>query len=452
MRVLIAVHHYPPNRMGGAELLAQRQARWLQAHGVETRVVCVETVSFGAPGVTWQDSILDDIPVRRLHMQYRDTTTALRAAFEDTSLAEIFDNIISDWQPDIVHLVSGYLLGTAPLRAAQVHDVPTVLTLTDFWFLCPTIQLLKGDGSLCKGPETIECIRCLQDNRRLVRTLDQRMPRLVQSFWQTAAAHPSLGDRFGVAALVDALNSRQDALMRALERVDAILAVTNFLADMYRKNGLTSPKMSVKPNGLDMDKFATYPPRLQSDEIVFGYMGQISPIKGVDVLLRAFHRVRTENPGRSLQLRIYGKWNAESGYAKKLEALARGDSAVVFAGTYEHTRALELLSRMDALIVPSVWYENAPIVIQEAFAAGTPVIGTNVGGISELVKHDVNGLLFARGDAADLARNMQRIIVEPELVKRLAANIPPVRAYQQDMDELMDVYARVVRRPSEVPA
>lgn len=438
--------------MGGAELLAQRQARWLKARGIETRVVCVETVSFGAPSVTWQDDTLDDIPVRRLHVRYTDSTAALRAAFDNSTLTDIFAALIADWTPDLVHLISGYLLGTAPLRAAQAYNVPTVVTLTDFWFLCPTIQLLKGDGSLCEGPETLECVRCLQDNRRVIRAIDERAPQVMQAFWQTASDLPILGTRFGVQPLVDVLNRRQVELMRALAQADSLLAVTHFLAEMYVKNGLDSPNLIVKPNGLELDKFDAYPPRAATDEIVFGYMGQISPIKGVDILLRAFQRLREANPNQHLHLMLYGKLNAEPSYANKLARLTGGGSSVIFAGTYEHARALELLANMDALVVPSTWYENAPIVIQEAFAAGTPVIGTNVGGISELVTHGENGLLFARGDAADLARMMQRMIDEPQLVKQLRANIPPTRTYPQDMAELMEVYMRVLAKNKQVVA
>lgn len=438
--------------MGGAELLAQRQARWLVAHGVEARVVCVETVSFGAPRVTWQDDELDTIPVRRLHVQYSDTNAALRAAFDDATLVARFSEWVGEWKPDMMHLISGYLLGTAPLRAAQAHDVPTVVTLTDFWFLCPTIQLLKGDGTLCEGPETLECVRCWQDRRRIVHAIDERAPQVMQAFWRTAAAHNVPGELFGVSPLVEVLKLRKAELMRALNGVDAVLAVTHFLAEMYRRNGLTSSNLMVKPNGLDLDKFAAYPPRAPDDEIVFGYMGQISPIKGVDILLRAFHLVRDANPNKRMRLLVYGKLNAEPGYVKKLERLSHGDAAVKFAGTYEPARALELMAQMDALVVPSTWYENAPIVIQEAFAAGTPVIGTNVGGISELVRHEQNGLLFARGDAADLARMMQRMIDEPSLGNTLRAKIASPRTLQQDMDELMGVYERVLAQAKQVAA
>src|SRR4051794_34127071 len=129
MRVLIAVHHYPPTRIGGAELVAQRQARWLLQQGVQVRVVCVEEISHGAAQITWHEEVVDEVSVRRLHLQYPDATAALQAAFENVPLSTHFHELLSAWQPDVVHLVSGYLLGTAPLIAAKDCKVPAVVTL-----------------------------------------------------------------------------------------------------------------------------------------------------------------------------------------------------------------------------------------------------------------------------------------------------------------------------------
>lgn len=449
MRILIAVHHYPPQRIGGAELVAQRQARWLIRQGVESRVVFVESVSYGATRVTWQDDILDGVPVRRLNLQYPDATAALRAAFENAPLTAHFQEVISEWKPDIVHLISGYLLGTAPLIAAKRCKVPSVVTLTDFWFLCPTIQLLKGDGTLCQGPEPLECARCLFDNRRVFRAIDQRAPGAARTILKAASENPILGERFGLPSLLEALEARQANLARILEDANVVLPVTHFLAEMFKQNGLSGRNFFVKPNGLELETFTPAGTREPTDEIVFGYMGQLSPVKGIDVLLRAFALVQSANPGRKLRLRLYGKWNAEKKYRDRLARMTHGNAAIVFAGGYQNTQALELLGKMDAVVVPSIWYENAPLVVQEAFAARTPVIGSDVGGIAELVKPEQNGLLFARGDAAALGKMMQRFVDEPELRNKLTG-FPVTRTFQQDLDELMGIYRGILSEAQEV--
>lgn len=105
---------------------------------------------------------------------------------------------------------------------------------------------------------------------------------------------------------------------------------------------------------------------------------------------------------------------------------------------------------IDVLVVPSVWYENSPNVILEAFAHRPPVIASNLGGMAELVKHEKNGLLFAPGNAADLARQLSRVIAHPNLLNRLRAGIEPIKSVKEEMDELEAIYRRVLDAHAEL--
>jgi glycosyltransferase involved in cell wall biosynthesis len=109
-------------------------------------------------------------------------------------------------------------------------------------------------------------------------------------------------------------------------------------------------------------------------------------------------------------------------------------------GAFERSQIADVFSELDVVVVPSLWYENAPLVIAEAFAAGKPVIATNLSGMSELVRHEVNGLLFERGDVRSLATALRRIIVDPTLRGRLRAGIQPARTIEQEVDELVQLY------------
>ena len=104
--------------------------------------------------------------------------------------------------------------------------------------------------------------------------------------------------------------------------------------------------------------------------------------------------------------------------------------SILFRGGYNRQQLPDILADIDVVVVPSIWYENAPLVIQEAFAADIPVITTNLGGMSETVTHDVNGLLFERNDSDDLARQLRRVIDEVDLLEKLTGGIPPVRKFQ----------------------
>lgn len=446
-RVLLAAHHYPPHRVGGAELLTQRIARWLTQQDIAVQVVCIENVNRAqATFITARDEMDGAVCVRRLDISLAPQDD-LRLWFDSPSLRAQYDTLCDAWQPDVVHLISGYLMGVAPLEAAWQRQIPTVVTLTDFWFLCPTIQLLRTDGSLCEGPEPLECARCLSGTSRAFRLLDERAPALGRAFWSGANANPWLGARLHLPGQTAVLEKRHAQLTAALNRVDALLPLTHFVVAMHRQNGFSADIPITQIDCFDVGDFDAFEPRTAPREgIHFGYIGQITPVKGVDLLLRAFLQARRANPEKRIYLHIHGNMNAQSSHIEQLRQLAGNAPEIIFHGAYEHRRTLAMLDGLDAVIVPSLWYENVPRVILEAFAAQRPVIGTRVGGISEVVTDHVNGLLFERGNVDDLARVIRQVITQPEILSHLAQNIPPPRPLAQDMHSVLEMYERVQAR------
>lgn len=441
LSVLLCIHHFPPDRVAGAELYALRVARGLIARGHRVQVLCVSSDNDQRAhgGIDASDEVYQEISVRRISRDRAGTPDPIRASFDKPELENYLDTWIAELRPDVLHLVSGYLLGSAPLRAAQRAGVPTVVTLTDFWFLCPTLQLLRGDGSLCPGPSPLECARCLYDEQRRFRVIDQAAPRAMQLLWRTANQIPILGNAFGLPSRVSTLDTRIRELRDQLNGADAILAVTKFVADVHAANGIDRTRMVLTSYGVELES----PTPLQAhDEIHFAFLGQVAPIKGVDVLIRALRQL--DSSQRRARLTIYGRLNALPAYARRLRELAADDPAIVFAGEYPHSDLTRILNDTDVVVVPSLWYENAPHVILEAFAARRPVIGTNVGGIAEIVQDGKNGLLFERSSVTDLARAMQRILDEPELMERLAKGIAPPHTPSQELDDVLDTYQRVL--------
>lgn len=134
---------------------------------------------------------------------------------------------------------------------------------------------------------------------------------------------------------------------------------------------------------------------------------------------------------------------------KQLRRLAHGEPRIEFAGVRSPREMTQVWREIDVLVVPSVWYENSPNVILEAFAHCPPVIASNLGGMAELVKHEKNGLLFTPGNAADLARQLSRVIAHPNLLNRLRAGIEPIKSVKEEMDELEAIYGGCsMRTPS----
>ena len=195
------------------------------------------------------------------------------------------------------------------------------------------------------------------------------------------------------------------------------------------------------PNGHDVRSRDRCRVKHPASALRLGYMGQIAEQKGIHTLIEGF---RLADLGSGARLDIWGDPARHRGYAESLRALTAGRSAIAWRGPFDHAAVGDVLSEIDVLVVPSVWYENWPLVIQEAFAAGTPVIATNIGGMAEAVTDGLNGLLFARNDPHDLARQLRRLVDDPSLVPRLTEGIPVVKAIDEELSELEAAYATAI--------
>lgn len=444
MKILLGVPQFPPLHIGGAELLAQRMAKWLIRQGHHVQVVCVGNAADperkGELAV--REETYQGIPVQRLYFNWWHTPDSLEWTFNNPLITAHFETLLRAQRYDVLHLISGYLLGVGPLRAARQYGIPTVITLTDFWFCCPSLQFLRADGALCQHPEPAECLHCLFVADRRARIPAWTIPHLTRPAVALAAHSPSLAQKFDLPARRCALTQRSSFVMAELNAASAVITLTDFVAKLHAANGMHTVHLTVIPDCTDLAEFdRTTHTGADEPVIRFGYLGQVLPIKGVDVLIRAFRQL--DRSARRARLTIHGPLNGDANYVRQLRQLAGNDPDIVFAGGYAHREALKILNALDVVVVPSRWYENSPRVILEAFAAARPVIATNLGGLTEIVRAEENGLLFERDNVNDLARQMQRLVNNPELIGRLRTRIPPIRGMNEYMNDLMQVYRRV---------
>jgi glycosyltransferase involved in cell wall biosynthesis len=165
--------------------------------------------------------------------------------------------------------------------------------------------------------------------------------------------------------------------------------------------------------------------------VTFGFFGSVNPQKGLEILVSAFRQYKAEN----FRLVVRGNMTHFPKYAKRVRAFAETDPRINFRGPYGRGELSEALSSIDVLVVPSVWYENTPFVVLEAFAAGRPVVASDVGGLSELVKDGVNGRTFRAGDPGTLTGVLHDFEADPGLLARLAGNIGAVRTLEQNAQD-----------------
>jgi glycosyltransferase involved in cell wall biosynthesis len=432
MRVVVATHHFPPRYTSGAELEAYRAAAWLRDHGHKVYVVCVEAIGKGdSSGLTFEDDLYDDLPVRRLSLNQGAAPDPFRWGYDNPWIGEHLRSYLAELAPDVFHLVSGYLMSGSTLRAAMELQIPTVVTLTDFWFLCPRIILLRSDGQLCAPPfDAVTCARCLGEEKRRYRIPGWIAPGLMSTFWRK--------QRDSVARI----QARMKFLRTTLNRVDAIISRSQFLHNLYVEAGIASEKLVFSRQGQDFPDLTpevlSKPPNLH---LRIGYMGQIAPHKGVHTLFEAVRQL----PGVNLDVKAYGDATRFPSYTRRLQRIARQDSRLSLAGVYKRSEVSQVLQGLDVVVVPSLWYENSPNTIVEAFGHHTPVIASDLGGMAELVQHGVNGLLFKMGNSGDLARQLKRVSDQPDLLESFRQNITPIKSTRQEMAELVQIYQSVVQ-------
>ncbi|WP_149537138.1 glycosyltransferase [Siccirubricoccus phaeus] len=219
---------------------------------------------------------------------------------------------------------------------------------------------------------------------------------------------------------------RRDRFLAGFAELGGFVAPSRFLAARYADWGLDPRRITVIENGLPHPA-APLPPRQvgQGGRWVFGFFGQLNPYKGIDTLLAAAELIAARPAlAARLAIRLHGTIiGQKEGFRAALEAAVQRYPFLSYAGPYPNEAVRPLMAACDYVLVPSTWWENSPVVIQEAFATGRPVICSDIGGMAEKVADGVSGLHARVGDPADLVAAMERAM-EPGMAARLAAGLP----------------------------
>lgn len=241
------------------------------------------------------------------------------------------------------------------------------------------------------------------------------------------------------AGLAAQLAAGRRYLRRTLRRADHLLAPSQSLADTYlQRGGIDATRLSVHRLGL--------PAALQRRQVAdagvvplrVGYLGHLRPHKGLSTLLRAMQRLATLGP--ALQLTIHGVCEETMDYAQRLRLQAAGLTAVTFAPAYPNDALSALLAQTDVVVVPSVWPENAPLVVSSALRLGVPVIASRIGGLPDMIVDGGNGLLFAPGDDRALAACLTALACNPARRRALARQSRYDWTTQQEVVGLCALY------------
>lgn len=422
-KVLVISHGHPSYSLGGAEVasynlfLGLNALSGVQAHylaRVDDRVQRhasshLLSLRQGSREVLYHATDYDHV-----RMSNRDTGALNRDLLR----------YIADLEPDVVHFHHFLGLGLECLYAVKQRfpSMAVVVTFHEFLAICHQHgQMIKRDSHrLCYRSSPAECAMCF----------------------------PELGrNEF----------FRRETFARGMLRLaDMYVSPSRFLMQRYVDWGLPVERFAVIENGLAQGEVA--PPRPLGRSKArnrFAFFGQVNPFKGLHVLLDAVARVPASVWGEDSQLSVFGGGleNQPPSFRDRFHALLTdvGDRARFF-GQYDNAELGRLMRSVDWVVVPSVWWENSPVVIQEAFHHGRPVIASNIGGMAEKVTDGADGLSFRVGSAEDLADRLVEAISDPELWDRLRAGIGDTVSAPSCARKHLALYASALARARKRPA
>lgn len=408
MRVLILSHGHPRFGKGGGELAAYALYEALNA-----------TPGHEAFFVGWAPTSLLDagnevtaIAPREYLIAGQAEPMGLHASIRLDDGGD-FAVLLRALRPDVIHFHHYFHLGIELIRVVRrcCPEKRIILTLHEFMALCVhNGQMIRTDHQLCHRSRPRDCHRCFPE-------------RPVNEFF--------LRERY---------------LKSFFALVDQFIAPSWFLAQRYVDWGLPAERMVVQEN-LIPDAPRLPPRPLAAGEKSrgrFAYFGQLTPYKGVDLLIEAFSRLPKSLKGISLDIYGGGLEYFDEAFGRQFrERVGANPRQVRWHGAYEPQELPELMAHIDWVVMGSIWWENSPLVIQEAFRFGRPVICPNLGGMAEKVAHEVSGLHFHARDSLDLAQTVQRAATEPELWERLVEGLPQPQMPEEVVATHLGFYGNV---------
>ncbi len=446
MKVIHVPFCFYPDPVGGTEVYVDALARRQQRQGNE--------VVIAAPGERDDAYSYDGLSVRRFAVSER--VTGLRELYGegDPLAARAFGRILDAERPDLVHL-HAFTRGVSLriVREAKQRDIPVVFTYHTPTVSCQRGTLLRWGSQVCGGLLDVHtCARCALHGHGLNKPASLALGTLKPGIGRLLGGFDLSGGMWTALRMTELVELRQGTFRELMREVDHVVAVCEWVKEVLLRNGVPPRKITVSRQGLCQDSYDTSQRMGPSSALRIAFLGRMDATKGAHVLIEALRRI----PELSLHLDIYGVVQGEAGasYTQRLKQLAMGDSRIHFHDPIPPAEVVSRLRQYNVLAVPSQLLETGPMVVLEAFAAGIPVIGSNLGGIAELVEDGVNGLLVEPQSIKGWTDAFMSISQDAGLLSRLRSGIQPPRSMNVAVNEMLELYAAVLqeRVPMETVA
>ncbi|MBS1892421.1 MAG: glycosyltransferase family 4 protein [Actinobacteria bacterium] len=417
LRVLFVAHNHPTLHPGGAEAYALELYEGMrETPGVDPLLLArigtnVARRRVAHPGTPF--SAVNGDPGQYFvfteteHFDFFTLTSRDKALYS----RHLTDFLLAQ-RPDVVHLQHTHFIGVDLLSQIRrvLPDAAIVYTLHEFLPICHRDgQMVRTfDDDLCPEASPRRCNECFPELSP-------------QAFF--------LRERF---------------VKGHFANVDRFLAPSAQLMEKYVRWGIEEERIEVEEYGRLAPLERAPAPRQSREPTNIGFFGQLSRFKGAEVMLDAMGMLEPDSKahlwlnGANLELQTE---EFQAAFAARHAELR---DRVTFRGPYDHDELSRLMEDLHWVIVPSIWWENSPLVIQEAFFHGRPIICSDVGGMAEKVRDGVDGLHFRAGDAWSLARTIEKATGSPQLWKKLRAGIDEPYAMDRHIERLQELYAETI--------
>lgn len=435
MKILLVSNGFPPSGQWGTEFYTHQLASGLVEHGHEVSVLC-PLRDGSRPRYSVERSRRYGIQLVEVH-NAGDPAKPFADSYVDERIEGLFSLLLEELQPDLVHF--NHLLWGLSIRLpamARAQGVPTVATLTDYGLLCHRGQFFDWRLERCGGPRSAaDCARCIREPSRY-----DANPILRTAKRLAVRGMAAMGGLGRVVTAQD-LERRADAVRGALSSIDHCLAPTERMAEAFRSAGVAPDRITTLCYGVDEAPFREAVTSTRSDRVRIGFLGQFLPHKGLHVLFDAVRRMQSRLP-ESLEpweLVVHGN-GVRGRHQRYLDTIWSEDLAqrVRLAGPFEPLSAPTVMAGLDAVVVPSLWDENAPLTVLQARASGVAVVASRVPGVTEVMATGSHSWLVEPADPAALADALRAVILQrPARDPDLA---PPPVSYAEHMRCVLGIY------------
>jgi glycosyltransferase involved in cell wall biosynthesis len=438
VKIIYCLNYFLPDQIAGTEVYTSTLAKIMVQRGYE---VIILIPNFGCTEDRMY--IFESIKV----IKYAEPSIIDRVLIMGKRKPDgliSFIEIVKQEKPDIVHFHE--LAGSNGITLNHVIEtkktgVKVVFTAHLAGYSCKTGNLMYKNKSLCDGKiDTNKCTKCVlsqRDGHKWMTNLLFPISRLNYLLGiNTTNLNSTIGTALGYHFVVKKLKTD---LLKLVDNCDKVVVLTDWYKQVLLINNVDKNKLTLVKQGLPRDELVVKNISSVLLPIKVIFIGRISHFKGLDILLETFKNL----PSDKILLNIYGK-DKDDDYAKNCKHAASKLTNVIWHGILDPSLVLQTIVKNDILCLPSTFSEMSPLVIQEAFAAGTPVLASNVYGNAEQITNGENGWLFMFKDTYDLTNKLMELINEPSLIDKAKKYIAPVKSFETIGEEYQKLYDEIL--------